>query len=60
MGYRWQMDKIDTHMCYSEFNGIIKKIADMDADVITINAAARRWNHWMPLQTKAKAVVPAA
>jgi methionine synthase II (cobalamin-independent) len=54
------MDKIDTHMCYSEFNGIIKKIADMDADVITINAAARRWNYWMPLQTKAKAVVSAA
>ncbi|MDB5156791.1 MAG: 5-methyltetrahydropteroyltriglutamate--homocysteine S-methyltransferase [Mucilaginibacter sp.] len=28
--------QIHTHMCYSEFNDIIKHIADMDADVITI------------------------
>ncbi|MCV6623745.1 MAG: 5-methyltetrahydropteroyltriglutamate--homocysteine S-methyltransferase [Cellvibrionaceae bacterium] len=28
--------QIHTHMCYSEFNDIIEHIADMDADVITI------------------------
>ncbi len=28
--------QIHTHMCYSEFNDIIHAIADMDADVITI------------------------
>lgn len=28
--------QIHTHMCYSEFNDIIASIADMDADVITI------------------------
>ncbi|SER67161.1 5-methyltetrahydropteroyltriglutamate--homocysteine methyltransferase [Nitrosomonas sp. Nm51] len=28
--------QIHTHMCYSEFNDIIEAIADMDADVITI------------------------
>ncbi len=31
--------QIHTHMCYSEFNDIIKSIADMDADVITIETA---------------------
>lgn len=31
--------QIHTHMCYSEFNGIIKAIAAMDADVITIETA---------------------
>ncbi len=31
--------QIHTHMCYSEFNHIIKNIADMDADVITIEAS---------------------
>lgn len=28
-----------THMCYSEFNEIIASIADMDADVITIETS---------------------
>ena len=28
--------QIHTHMCYSEFNDIIESIAEMDADVITI------------------------
>ncbi|MBC7417441.1 MAG: 5-methyltetrahydropteroyltriglutamate--homocysteine S-methyltransferase, partial [Pedobacter sp.] len=28
-----------THMCYSEFNDIIKDIAAMDADVITIETS---------------------
>ena len=28
--------QIHTHMCYSNFNDIIKSIIDMDADVITI------------------------
>ena len=28
--------QIHTHMCYSEFNDIISSIAEMDADVITI------------------------
>src|SRR5690606_7922066 len=28
--------QIHTHMCYSDFNDIIEEIADMDADVITI------------------------
>ena len=31
--------QIHTHMCYSEFNDIIGAIADMDADVITIETA---------------------
>lgn len=31
--------QIHTHMCYSEFNDIIKAIADMDADVISIEAS---------------------
>jgi 5-methyltetrahydropteroyltriglutamate--homocysteine methyltransferase len=31
--------QIHTHMCYSEFNDIIKSIIDMDADVITIEAS---------------------
>ncbi|SDE69634.1 methionine synthase (B12-independent) [Mucilaginibacter pineti] len=31
--------QIHTHMCYSEFNDIIGNIADMDADVITIETS---------------------
>jgi 5-methyltetrahydropteroyltriglutamate--homocysteine methyltransferase len=31
--------QIHTHMCYSEFNDIIAWIADMDADVITIETS---------------------
>ncbi len=31
--------QIHTHMCYSEFNDIIHNIADMDADVITIECS---------------------
>lgn len=31
--------QIHTHMCYSEFNNIIQNIADMDADVITIECS---------------------
>ena len=31
--------QIHTHMCYSEFNDIIKAIAEMDADVITIETS---------------------
>ena len=31
--------QIHTHMCYSEFNDIINAIADMDADVITIETS---------------------
>ncbi|AEG59161.1 5-methyltetrahydropteroyltriglutamate--homocysteine S-methyltransferase [Desulforamulus ruminis] len=31
--------QIHTHMCYSEFEDIIKEIDDMDADVITFEAA---------------------
>ncbi|CAH0209750.1 5-methyltetrahydropteroyltriglutamate--homocysteine methyltransferase [Pedobacter sp. Bi27] len=31
--------QIHTHMCYSEFNDIIQNIADMDADVITIETS---------------------
>lgn len=31
--------QIHTHMCYSEFNDIIRHIADMDADVITIETS---------------------
>lgn len=31
--------QIHTHMCYSEFNDIIADIADMDADVITIETS---------------------
>ncbi|MGE4301897.1 MAG: 5-methyltetrahydropteroyltriglutamate--homocysteine S-methyltransferase [Victivallaceae bacterium] len=31
--------QIHTHMCYSEFNRIIQAIADMDADVISIESS---------------------
>lgn len=31
--------QIHTHMCYSEFNDIVQSIADMDADVITIETS---------------------
>ena len=31
--------QIHTHMCYSEFNDVIKSIAEMDADVITIETS---------------------
>lgn len=31
--------QIHTHMCYSEFNDIIASIAEMDADVITIESS---------------------
>jgi 5-methyltetrahydropteroyltriglutamate--homocysteine methyltransferase len=31
--------QIHTHMCYSEFNDIIEHIAEMDADVITIETS---------------------
>ncbi|WP_041935986.1 5-methyltetrahydropteroyltriglutamate--homocysteine S-methyltransferase [Blattabacterium sp. (Nauphoeta cinerea)] len=31
--------QIHTHMCYSEFNDILEHIADMDADVITIETS---------------------
>ncbi|SJZ66288.1 methionine synthase (B12-independent) [Chitinophaga eiseniae] len=31
--------QVHTHMCYSEFNDIIQHIADMDADVITIECS---------------------
>ena len=31
--------QIHTHMCYSEFNDIIAAIADLDADVITIETS---------------------
>ena len=34
--------QIHTHMCYSEFNDIIASIADMDADVITIETSRSR------------------
>lgn len=31
--------QIHTHMCYSEFNDIIQAVADLDADVITIETS---------------------
>ncbi len=31
--------QVHTHMCYSEFNDIIKAVADMDADVISIETS---------------------
>jgi 5-methyltetrahydropteroyltriglutamate--homocysteine methyltransferase len=34
--------QIHTHMCYSEFNDILPAIADMDADVITIETSRSR------------------
>ena len=34
--------QIHTHMCYSEFNDIMVAIADMDADVISIETARSR------------------
>lgn len=36
--------QIHTHMCYSQFNDIIKHIAAMDADVITIECARSQMN----------------
>ena len=35
----WNQTQIHTHMCYSEFNDIIKTIEGMDADVISIETA---------------------
>lgn len=35
----WSNTQIHTHMCYSEFNNIIKTIEAMDADVISIETA---------------------
>ena len=35
----YKQTQIHTHMCYSEFNDIIKTIEAMDADVITIETA---------------------
>lgn len=34
--------QIHTHMCYSEFNDIIRSIAEMDADVISIESSRSR------------------
>jgi 5-methyltetrahydropteroyltriglutamate--homocysteine methyltransferase len=34
--------QIHTHMCYSEFNDILESIADLDADVISIEASRSR------------------
>jgi 5-methyltetrahydropteroyltriglutamate--homocysteine methyltransferase len=34
--------QIHTHMCYSEFNDIIEAIADLDADVISIETSRSR------------------
>jgi 5-methyltetrahydropteroyltriglutamate--homocysteine methyltransferase len=34
--------QIHTHMCYSEFNDIVPAIADMDADVISVESARSR------------------
>ena len=34
--------QVHTHMCYSEFNDIIEHIAEMDADVITIETSRSR------------------
>ncbi len=34
--------QIHSHMCYSEFNDIIPSIADMDADVLSIESARSR------------------
>ncbi|SEM64239.1 methionine synthase (B12-independent) [Syntrophus gentianae] len=34
--------QIHTHMCYSEFNAIIQSIAEMDADVISIESSRSR------------------
>ncbi|RUM63398.1 MAG: 5-methyltetrahydropteroyltriglutamate--homocysteine S-methyltransferase [Sulfurospirillum sp.] len=35
----WKETQIHTHMCYSEFNDIIRTIEAMDADVISIETA---------------------
>jgi 5-methyltetrahydropteroyltriglutamate--homocysteine methyltransferase len=44
--------QIHTHMCYSEFNDIIASIAEMDADVITIQ------EHIVQLMRKAAERIP--
>ncbi len=31
--------QVHTHMCYSEFNSMIRSIAELDADVLTVEAA---------------------
>jgi 5-methyltetrahydropteroyltriglutamate--homocysteine methyltransferase len=40
--------QIHTHMCYSDFSGIIKTIEAMDADVITIETA-RSGNNFLKI-----------
>jgi len=34
--------QIHTHMCYSQFNDIIESVADLDADVVTIETSRSR------------------
>ena len=36
--------QIHTHMCYSQFNDIIESIAELDADVISIEASRSKMN----------------
>ena len=45
--------QIHTHMCYSEFNDIMQSIADMDADVITIETSRSNMERSRPSKTSA-------
>lgn len=40
----WDETQIHTHMCYSNFNDIIEAIANLDADVITIETSRSGMN----------------
>ncbi|MBS0289656.1 MAG: 5-methyltetrahydropteroyltriglutamate--homocysteine S-methyltransferase [Proteobacteria bacterium] len=42
--------QIHTHMCYSEFNDIIESIAQLDADVITIETARSQRELFLALE----------
>ncbi len=46
--------QVHTHMCYSEFGDIIQAIADLDADVITIEAARSKMELLADFSDKAR------
>lgn len=51
--------QIHTHMCYSEFNDIIRDIDAMDADVISFEASRGDWWCWTPSMTRISKPKPA-
>ena len=51
--------QIHTHMCYSEFNDIIRDIDAMDADVISFEASVAIWWCSTPFMTRTSRPRPA-